>query len=158
VVTTHLVDAEQGFEVGSGRILVDHPRALNLRLAELARLTLLDPDDRLRFQRDVESNQALLVEARRHGERGQFALAIEFYGKALKVQPNSIEIRVGLEQAQARARQSALEAARRREIERAQALAIEFQRRQIELAQAAEAARLRAERETAAQAEAVRRL
>jgi tetratricopeptide (TPR) repeat protein len=155
-VTAHLVDAEYGFVQGAARIHVHDPHELKLRLAELARLTLLDPVERARYQREIETSQTLLVAAQRHCDRGEFTLALGFYEKAGKLRPGSIEIQVLFQRADRRARQVAWEEARRRELERQQELAAEFQRRQEELARQAEAARLRAEQEAAARAEAAR--
>jgi tetratricopeptide (TPR) repeat protein len=156
-VTTHLVDAEYGFETGGGRIQVLDPQELKLRLGELARLTRLDPLERARYLRAMESSQTLLVEARQRSAKGEFSVALDSYQRALKLCPDSVEIQVLFQRTDKRAREAALEEARRREFERQQALATELQRRQWELAREAEAARIRAEQEAAAGTEALRR-
>src|SRR5262249_17494483 len=83
-VTTHLVDAEYGFLQGSARVLVRDPYELKLRLGDLARLTLMDPQERLRYERAVESSQTLLVQAETRCGKGEFSVAIGFYEKALE--------------------------------------------------------------------------
>jgi tetratricopeptide (TPR) repeat protein len=154
-VSTHLIDAEHGFLLGAGRVHVRSPHELKLRLGELARLTLLDPRERQRFEQDREYEQ-ILVEGRQRFERGEFSIALELFGRARKNRPFSIEVQVLVDQCESRSRLAALEEARRREYERAQAIAAEQQRRQWELARQAEAARLRAEQEAAALADAAR--
>lgn len=156
VVTTHLVDAECGCQQGCGRIQVCGVPELKLRLGELARLTLLSPADRARYEQELIAWQAILQEAHQHCEGKRFALAIQVCNRGLQLRPDNVEIRVLLQQADAGQRQWELEEARRREWERQQALAAEFQRRQLELAQAAEAARIRAEQEAARLAESQR--
>lgn len=156
IAETHLVDAEHGCEIGSGAIHVRNPVELKLRLCELARLTLMPPQERVVYVRQVEESERVLQEAHRCSDRGEFSVAIQFFNQALKNRPGSVEIQVLIQKTSERARQAELEAARRREWERQQALAAEMQRRQWELARAAEAARLRAEQEAAAIAEAQR--
>jgi tetratricopeptide (TPR) repeat protein len=156
-VTTHLIDAEYGFVQGVGRVHVHDPHELKLCLPELARLTLCDPRERDRHRRDVEASRALVVEARRAFDRGEFAVSLRLCEKALTVRPNSVEVRVLLERTRERTRLAERDEARRREFERQQALAAERERRLRELAREAEAARRRAEQEAAALAEAERR-
>lgn len=149
-VTTHLVDAEHGFLAGTGRVVAFDRRELKLRLAELARQTLLDPRERERFCREVESSRSLVIQANKHFDRGEFALSLQLSEKAHRLRPDNIEIAFFFQKSRDRTRQAELEEARRREHERQLALAAEYERRQRELAREAEAARLRAEREAAA--------
>src|SRR5262249_19575823 len=144
-VTAHLLDAEYGFEAGAGRIHVFNPVELKLRLGDLARVTLLSPQERLRLEQEAARYQELLADARRRCDGGEFTIALEVYRNALRLRPGSIEVQVFIAQTEQRARLAALEEARRREFERARAAAEEARRRQWELARAAEAARFRAE-------------
>jgi tetratricopeptide (TPR) repeat protein len=156
-VSTHLLDAEYGFRVGGTRLHVHHTQELKFRLGELARLTLMDPRERDRFEAESREYDRLLVEGRQRFERGEFSIAIELFGKARKNRPFSVEVQVLVDQSEVRARQAALEEARRRELDRAAVIAAEARRRQIELQREAEAARIRAEQEAAALAAAGRR-
>jgi tetratricopeptide (TPR) repeat protein len=155
---THLVDAEYGWEYGTGRVRVHDPYELKLRLWDLARLTLMGPEERLRYGRDLEESEGLLVEARRRGERGEFSLALEFFAKARELRPDSIEVLVLFQGAQQRQHQAELEETGRRDWDRQQVLLAESRRRQWELARAADDARVRAEQEAAALTDARRDL
>ncbi len=154
--TAHLVDAEYGFEYGAGRIHVHDPIELKLRLGELARLTLLPHQQRVIVLQQAEQSQELVIEARQRFKKGEFAIALQFSEKALKLRPDNVELRVLFQSSRERARQAELEEARRREFERQQVIAAELQRRQFELARQAEEARLLAEREAAVLAAAGR--
>jgi tetratricopeptide (TPR) repeat protein len=156
--TTHLIDAECGYEAGSARIVVRDPWELKLRLAELARLTLMSPGERLRYQRECEGSQDLLVQAQVQFDKGEFSVSLGFFEKLLQSRPDDVRVQVLVERCRHRNRQAELEAARRREWQRQQAQIAELQRRQWELARAAEAARLQAQQEAAALADADRRL
>jgi tetratricopeptide (TPR) repeat protein len=155
---THLVDAEIGCEVGGARVAVRDPWELKLRLAELARLTLMGPEERLRYQREAEGHQDLLVQAQLQFDRGEFTVSLGLFEKLLQARPDDIRVQVLVERCRHRSRQTELEAVRRRAWEQQQAQLAEMQQRQWELARAAEAARLRAEQEAAALGEAERRL
>jgi tetratricopeptide (TPR) repeat protein len=157
VITTHLLDAEYGYQQGAAQVVATNPYDLKIRLAELARLTVLPPQERLVAVREAENCQSLLVEAREHSDRGEFTVALEIYGRARKLRPNSIEIDVLFDRTDRLARQAALEDARRHQWERQQALAFEFQRQQQELVRQAEAARLMAIAQANVQADAERR-
>jgi tetratricopeptide (TPR) repeat protein len=157
-VATHLLDAENGFRVGGARLHVHDQRELKLRLGELARLTLMDPRERERFEREGREYDRIVLEGKQRFQRGEFAIALELFGQAKKHRPFSVQVQVLVDECDVRSRQAAIEEARRREFERAQALAAEVHRRQVELARQAEAARIQAEQEAAALAEAARRL
>src|SRR5262249_55842461 len=118
------------------------------------RLPLLTPEERERQLVAARPVQALLVDARASFARGKVDVAFEFYSKAARLQPDSVEIQVNLELCRKHRRRNKREEARQRELARQQALVLEFQRRQAELARAAEEARLRAEQEAAARAAA----
>src|SRR5205814_5865960 len=99
------------------------------RLAELARCTLLGPEERQRLQQEAEASQELLVQAQQSFDQGNFSIAVEFFGKARKARPGDVRVEFLFERADRRARQAALEEARRREWERQQIVAAEIQRR-----------------------------
>lgn len=147
-VTTHMVDAEFGYEVGRGSIFVRSQFELKLRLAELARLTLLGPTERIRLQQEAIAREAALLEAQQAMNGGQWVVAVELFGRLKKRYPFDVQITFMNQQAEQRALQAQLELQRRQEWERQQALHAERARRQAELALAAEAAR----RQAAAQA------
>jgi tetratricopeptide (TPR) repeat protein len=173
-VTTHLVDAEFGFEVGTGRVHVHNPFELKCRLGELARQTLLDPAERRRRQKEAEEAErvaeqwrdledaerlrrlrecddpnVILIEIQRRGDTIDIDVVVEILGRCRERRPDNIEINVLFERFGERARRKRMEEARRREFEKQQALAAEMQRRQLELARAAEEARIRAAQEAA---------
>jgi tetratricopeptide (TPR) repeat protein len=156
--TTYLFDAECGYQLGAARIDVRDPWELKLRLAELARLTLMSPEDRLRYKRQCEDSQQLLVQAQVQFDHGEFSVSLGFFEKLLQSRPDDVRVQVLFERCRHRNHQAELEAARRRDWDRQQAQLAEMQRRQWELARAAEAARLRAEQEAGALADADRRL
>ncbi len=152
-VTTSLVDAEQGWEVGRGQVFVNNSRELKLRLPELARLTMLSPAERARLEQLALEQEAEYLRAQEAYRRGQFTLALELGGKLKRQHPFSIRIGVFLGEVQERSRFAAMEEARRREWERQRLLEQAAARRQAELALAAERARQEAIRGSLAQAE-----
>ncbi|MCI0464360.1 MAG: tetratricopeptide repeat protein [Gemmataceae bacterium] len=157
-VSAHLLDAEYGFVQGAGRILVHDPAELKLRLGELARLTLMNPAERQRYEEQSRPVETLLVEARKSSDRGELTVALGLFQKAAGLRPGSIEIQVLLQKTNRRAELAALEEARRREFERVQAEIRAQQQRQLELARLAEEARIRAAERAAALAADQRRL
>jgi tetratricopeptide (TPR) repeat protein len=154
--TTHLLDAETGYVVGAGRIHVESPWELKLRLGELAYLTTLPPAQRPLYQQDANRVNELVVKARLRTRAGEFDIAVGLFQDALKIRPDSIQVLVELQQNQRRSEQAAWEEARRREAARVQAEAAVWQRQQSQLAAAADAARARAAQEMAALSEAGR--
>lgn len=157
-VSAHLLDAEHGFVQGAGRVFVHNPYELKLRLGELARLTLMDPAERLRYEQQAQPYETLVVEAHKRSERGELTVAVGLFQKALGLRPGSIEVQVHLQRTSRAAERAALEEARRREFERVQAEIREQRRQQLELARLAEEARVRAAAQAAALAENQRRL
>ncbi len=149
-VTTYLVDTEYGFLRGSGRVHVRDPFELKLRLGELAQLTLMSPAERLRYERQTQPLQGLVVQANQCADRGDFTVAVTLFKKALRLRPGSVEIQFRLQNSYRAAELAALEDARRGQAERLQAEALECQRRQLELARRAEEARIRAAQQAAA--------
>jgi hypothetical protein len=129
-VSTYLIDAEYGFLHGSGRIHVHDAFELRLRLGELARQTLLAPADRLRYLQGADAYRSFVIEARRCVADRQFSLAIGFCRKALALQPDGMAAHALLQQAQEQERLQALQAARRRDLERFQVLRRNYDNRQ----------------------------
>ncbi len=154
-VAAHLLDAETGARLGTAEATVRDRAELKYRLGELARWLLLDPAERARRQAEEAQAQALVVQAQQAASQSNFSLAIELTKKAGHKRP-SIQVQVLLQQFDRRAQLADLEAQRRAEWERQQALAAEAQRRQQELARAAEAARVAAAQQAAALAESER--
>src|SRR5205814_10288438 len=74
-VFTYLVDAEYGFLASGARVHVRNPRELKPRLAEIAWLTKLAPDERLRVERDATVWDQMLIEIRRLDRDSQQARA-----------------------------------------------------------------------------------
>jgi tetratricopeptide (TPR) repeat protein len=141
LVTTHLIDGEFGFEVGRAQMLVQNPQELKLRLAELARLTLLAPAERQRLEQERLALEAELVRAQQALERRQFSVAVQICTTLRGRYPMDVRIGVLAERADEMARLAALEAARAQELARQAALAAEAARREAELALLAETAR-----------------
>src|SRR5207249_4627506 len=89
VVRTHVVDAEYGFEVSSGRIHVHNPFELRMRMGELASLTMMDSAGRTRWLRDEDEYEQLLREARADADRNEFERALALLVKARRFRPQS---------------------------------------------------------------------
>jgi len=155
-VTTYLLDAEEGVLLGRGRVLAFDKRDLKLKLPELARQTLLPPRERDRFLEDQRQYDLLVAEGRRCFERNDFTLAIDFFTRAGKLRPCSVQVTVLIQDCEARRRQAEIEAAAQREWERQRAAAEAWAQRQWQLALQAEQARQLALREAAERAEAAR--
>ena len=155
-VMGYLIDTEAGVELNRGGILARDRGELKCRLGELARWLLLDPAERLRHEAEAAQAQALLVQAEAAARQSNFGLAIELTKRAGHKTPG-IRVEVMLNQYDRQAQLAALEAQRRADWERQQAVAAASIRRQQELAAAAEAARLAAARQAAAIGEAERR-
>ena len=106
VATTHLVDAECGYDYGWGSVHVQTPFELRLRLGDLAAQTLLDPAERKRRQQEAELAERerrrlaelaeadrlsalqqsqnvplLILEAQRLGDGGNLSVSIELLGR-----------------------------------------------------------------------------
>jgi tetratricopeptide (TPR) repeat protein len=175
VVTTHLVDAECGYEYGWGSVHVQSPFELRLRLCELAAQTLLDPAERQRRQQEAEfaererrrfaelaeadrlralqesQNVPLLVlEAQRLGDGGNLSVSIELLGRARRLRPDNIEVSVLFNRFNDRNRQREWEGDRNRDWERRQTVVAAVQQQQLALTRAAEEARLFAVQQAAA--------
>ncbi|HBI41343.1 MAG TPA: hypothetical protein DDY78_00610, partial [Planctomycetales bacterium] len=174
VVTTHLVDAECGYEYGWGSVHVQSPFELRLRLSELAGQTLLDPAERQRRQQEAEfaererrrfaelaeadrlralqesQNVPLLVlEAQRLGDGGNLSISIELLGRARRLRPDNIEVSVLFNRFNDRNRRREWEGDHNRDWERRQAVVAVAQQQQLALARAAEEARLFAAQQAA---------
>jgi tetratricopeptide (TPR) repeat protein len=146
---TYLVDTEFNVLIGSGRIHVHSPFELKCRLGELARMTASPPAERAVIVQQVEQYQTLVVQARTHFGRNEFAVAIQISQKALAIRPDGVEVRLIHQQALARQRQWEVQEAQRLAFEREQARNRAAQQRQLALAAAAEQARIQAERRAA---------
>ncbi len=142
-VTTYLVDAEYGFLRGTGRLNVRNPDELKWRLFELARLTLMSPEERLAYQNQAQQYNALLAQAGQQRQGGNFLLALELYRDALKLRPGNVELLYFIERDGNLAHREAWRKARRQEYERQQVEAIAFQQQQLDLAQQTRAAQLK---------------
>lgn len=153
-VTTYLLNAEQGWVQGSGRMHVRNFFDLKMRAGELAQITQLPPGQRAQFLAAEPQVNLLLTKGQDNLRGGNFQIAITFFTQALALRPNNVQATLFLNQANQSHRAWEIEQARRKDLARQQALAAAAQQRQIELARAAEAARLRAAQESAARAEA----
>ncbi len=148
--TAHLLDAAAGFRLDVASVVARNEGELRLRLPEIARWMLTDPNVRIARQREAEAYQSLLLQADTCVAQGQFPQAVGFYHQVLKVRPDDIRIQSLAAQAERQARQADCAAQRRAEAERSQVLNVAFQRQQVELSRAAEEARRQAERQSAA--------
>ncbi len=148
--TAHLLDAAAGLRLDVASVVARNEGELRLRLPEIARWMLTDPNVRIARQREAEAYQSLLLQADTCVAQGQFPQAVGFYHQVLKVRPDDIRIQSLAAQAERQARQADFAAQRRAEAERAQVLNVAFQRQQVELTRAAEEARRQAERQSAA--------
>jgi tetratricopeptide (TPR) repeat protein len=156
-VATHVVDAESGVRQGVGRVHVQDPQELKLRMAELARQTQTNPRQLAQLQRQTQENERQVNEVRRLLKNGQAAQAAALSQTALKQDPNNVALQALLSQAQQQAQAAALEEARRREAQQRQARALALQQQQAALIRQAEAARRQAQQEAAARSDAARR-
>jgi len=175
VVTTHLVDAECGYDYGWGSVHVQSPFELRLRLGELVAQTLLDPaerqrrqqeaelaererrrlaelaeGDRLRALRESQNVPLLILEAQRLGDGGNLSVSIELLGRARRLRPDNIEVSFLFNRFNDRNRRSEWEGERAREWQGRQAALAAAQQQQQALARAAEEARLLAAQQAAA--------
>lgn len=181
-VTSHLLDAEYGFEVARSRVHVHDVAQLKLCLPELVRRLFLTPAERARLHAEAEAarlqaaqmerlaaeerlRQArastnyhlLLLEARRHSAAAKFGLAIEFLVTAQKQRPDSIEVQVLLQQQREQQRRHEMNDRWRTQTQAQKTAFEEMQRKQAELTRAAEEARKKAEQDAERRAEADRR-
>lgn len=157
-VTTYMVDAALGYEVGRGSVFVRSQFELKLRLAELARQTLLGPTERLRLQQEAIARETALQEAQIAANQGQWLVAVELFGRLKQKYPFDVQIGFMYQQAEQKAQIIRLEQLRRQEWERQQAFWAAQARRQAELALAAEEARRQAAAQALAEAERQRLL
>jgi tetratricopeptide (TPR) repeat protein len=142
-VTTHMIDAEFGYQQGTGLVHVHNPLELKLRLGELAGLTMMDPIQRARYLKEQERFDGLLVLAQKRTDAREFALAVKVYEDALLIRPNHVEVLARLTTARQRAQELAWEEARAREYALRQARLAELRRRQWALAESAESIRIK---------------
>ena len=158
-VNTHLIDAEYGYLMGSGRINVQNRFELNLRLPELASITLMSPAERAAYfavQQAQEFDRLVLL-GRRNLDDRRFAIAVTNFEDALRIRPSVIQVQVYLNIAREQARFQAFEIERQRQFAAQQAALAAQRQRQIDLALAAEAARRQAIADAAARSEAERK-
>ena len=174
VVTTHLVDAECGYQYGWGSVHVHDSFELRLRLGELAGQTLLDPVERKRRQDEAEAAEherkrlaefaeadrlaalqesqnvpLLVLEAQNIGDGGNLSISIELLGRAQKLRPDNIEINELFNRFNERRRRDDWQDERKRDWERQQAQVAAAQEQQAALGRAAEEARVRAAQDAA---------
>jgi tetratricopeptide (TPR) repeat protein len=152
-VTSSLVDAEQGWEVGRGQVFVRDAYELKLRLPELARLTLLSPAERARLEQLAAAQEAEFLRAQEAFHRGQFTIALNLATGLKKKHPFNVRIEFLINECDHRSRLEALQEARRREAEQLRQQAEAAARRQAELVLAAERARQEAMQRALAEAE-----
>ncbi|HMP17081.1 MAG TPA: hypothetical protein PKD72_08675, partial [Gemmatales bacterium] len=141
VVTTSLLDVEQGWEIGRGQVVV--PSVLDIKpyLPELARWTLLNPAERQRLELEAAAWEAEYLRAQEAARRGQWEIALNLGRSLQRKQPLNIRIGLFLNDCEGRARLATLEATRQYELERQRQLVLAAQRRQAELLLQAERAR-----------------
>jgi tetratricopeptide (TPR) repeat protein len=157
-VTTHLIDAATGARTGTGSIHVQDHQELKLRLPELARQVGAAPAEQTRIAQAGKDSEKALNDGRQLLAAGNYSQAAAVTREALKKAPDSVALQALNQEAQAKAKQAALEEARKRELARQQAEAEALRKKQAELARQAEAARARAEQEAKARTDAERRL
>jgi tetratricopeptide (TPR) repeat protein len=157
-VTTHLIDAATGARTGTGSIHVQDHQELKLRLPELARQVGAAPAEQTRIAQAGKDSEKALNDGRKLLAAGNYSQAAAVTREALKKSPDSVALQALNQEAKARAKQVALEEARKRELARQQAEAEALRQKQAELARQAEAARVRAEQEAKARSDAERRL
>lgn len=156
-VSTYLIDSEFGYLQGSGRIHVQNPFELKLRLGELAQVTVMNPSQRQLFLEVGDRFAAIVLRGRQALDRSDIDTAIAAFNDALVLRPGHIEVLAYLERARFLGRVAILERQRR-------GLFVGVviydegaaRRRARELAAAAELARIHAAQEAAARAEADR--
>jgi tetratricopeptide (TPR) repeat protein len=149
-VSTHLLDADSGARTGTGMIHVQDHNEMKLRLHELAAQAGAPKAEQARLARQGAETEKAIDDARKLQTSGQYARAAKVTRAALKAAPNSTALLALQQEADRKAQQSQLEAARLAATrERATAVAT-AQKKQKELAEQAAAARARAEREAKA--------
>jgi tetratricopeptide (TPR) repeat protein len=157
-VTTHLIDAATGVRTGTGSIHVQDHQEMKLRLAELARQVGAAPAEQTRLAQAGKDSEKALNDGRKLLGAGNYSQAAAVTRAALQKAPDSVALQALNQEAEAKAKQAALEEARKRELTRQQAEAAALRQKQAELARQAEAARARAEQEAKARTDAERRL
>jgi Flp pilus assembly protein TadD len=143
-VSTYVTDAPFGFLISTARIHVDNIPELRLRLGELAWLTRLTPDERLRVERDAAGWNLLLADIQLHWQRvasdrterpdAECRAVINMCGKALRQRPDNTQVLDTLQKAEARLRQLAIEDAGRPDQEQRVELLGSWRQRQSALA------------------------
>lgn len=151
-VTTYLMDAEQGFLQGSGRVHARNPFELRLRLGELAQLTLMTPEERQVFlaQAQVQAYDALIFRGRVAMQEQRYVAAVQLFNDALQIRPGAFDALFFLAEADRLARVQALQQRRVEFFIGPQFAVVEVQRRQWDVARAADQQRLLALQQTAA--------
>jgi tetratricopeptide (TPR) repeat protein len=155
--TTYLVDAQYGFLASSASIHVRTPAELRMRLGELARLTLLTPAERLKYERDNAVWDLLFADIRQRNNMHDFAGCRNLCLKALRLRPGNIEILAFLEQMEREERREKFRAEHDAFRLRHQNDFLRSQQRQLDILRATDVARLNADRLAAHQDDAERR-
>lgn len=145
-VNTYLIDVETGFQQGAATINVRNPFELKLRLAELAQLTMLTPEERAVYQAQLlQQRYVNLVSAgQRHMDEGNYREALREFGEALQIVPSNVQVQVWFQICQERVNFLDFELARRQRFEAQQAAVAAARQRQWQLAHDAELARRQA--------------
>ena len=143
-VTTYLVDAEHGYQQGSARIHVHNAIELKMRLGELVQLTTMPAVQATAYLAQQNQFDLLLGRGRDGLGRGDLVISIGALEDALRLRPGDVQVLILLNQARAAQRRRELEALRRQDYLRREALAEAARRRQWELARQAEAMRIAA--------------
>ena len=136
--TAQLIDAEFNALVSSGNIHVRSPRELKYRLAELAQVTLMPPEQRVVYVQQTVVVRQRIETAQIEYRKGNFKISIGFYREVLVAQPYSVEAQYALLEAERRQRQWEMEEARRLAYEREMARVRQEQEMQYALAMQAQ--------------------
>jgi tetratricopeptide (TPR) repeat protein len=143
-VSTYLVDAEHGYLQGWARIHVRNPFELRLRLGELAQVTMMPAAQASAYLAQQNQFDVLLGRGRDGLGRGDLVVSIAALEDALRLRPSDVQVLILLNQARSAQRRRELEALRRQDYVRREALAQAARERQWELARQAEAMRVAA--------------
>jgi tetratricopeptide (TPR) repeat protein len=142
--SAYLVDAEYGFVVGAARTHGANRPNLKMRLPELARVTQMPPQERMRFEQQNASWEVTLIRLRELFEQNSWGPCSGACREALRSRSWSVEARVLMQQSE---QKLAVAGSQIRTRSSSGQLLGEIELRGFELAEAVEAVRWRVESE-----------
>jgi tetratricopeptide (TPR) repeat protein len=141
-VTTYLVDADYGYLASSARVHVRTAAEMKLRLAELAWLTKMTPEQRRRTEGDNAQWALLMSDIRAAERQRRYGMIISLCDRGLQLRPGNAELLVIRREALQSQQIEEFQKARRDERSRLQDMVTAAANRQIDLAKEAHEAAL----------------